>query len=233
MKVLSTRETTVEEEILADKMGFELISYPVLRYEFQEPDNYKIESLRDASPQAWAFTSKNGVKGFLKLFEQGLVPVKPQKIYAVGKRTAYELKRIDFKATIPEIENGKALATKIIKEGMVKSVVHFCGNLRRNELSTLLKQNDISVNEIVVYKTITEKPGIKPPEKVRAILFYSPSAVEAFREELTEYNNVPLVAIGPTTSEALKQKRFKPLLEANEASTEAMLKSLKKFLKPQ
>ena len=54
----------------------------------------------------------------------------------------------------------------------------FSGNLRRDVLPTILKENKITFNEIEVYETnLTPK---KISSKFDGILFFSPSAVESY-----------------------------------------------------
>lgn len=230
MLILSTRETTEEDEKLARQLGFNLKSYPLLKFEYLNLGEEELYALWEMAPDAWVFTSKNGVEGFIRIFEQGFIPKKPKKIYAVGKKTASKLQMLGFDSEVPETENGAALANLIIEQGNIRSIVHFCGNLRREELSDNLRRNDIQVNERIVYKTIREKPKYDLPKNLRAILFYSPSAVGAFFEAFDKAIDIPLVAIGPTTASALNRLNSKKIIEADDASTESMLKALKQHL---
>ncbi|MEX0774000.1 MAG: uroporphyrinogen-III synthase [Balneolales bacterium] len=229
MPVLSTRKATEEEEKLAHKMGFSLVSHPLLKFEYLEPDQGELE-FEKMAPDAWVFTSKNGVEGFMRIFEQGLIPLKPKKIFAVGRKTASKLKAAGFDAEVPEREHGTALANLIVDHEYIHSVVHFCGNLRRDELSEILVRNGVQVNELFVYKTIREKYQNDFPQDMQAILFYSPSAVEAFGEAFKRYSDVPSVAIGSTTAAALSQHNCQKIIEAKDASTASMLKALKEYL---
>lgn len=230
MLVLSTRKSTVEDENTARKMGFRLVSYPLLRFEYQLPGQKELEKLFKMQPDAWVFTSKNGVEGFIRIFEQGLIAHKPKMIFAVGEKTASRLKELSFDAVFPEAENGAALAKLISGYNIIQSALHFCGNLRRLELSELLRQHKIEINELVVYKTITEKPQNDFPKDIKAILFYSPSAVEAFGDAIEKFGDVPYVAVGSTTAGSLRKKNCRMVIAAEKSSTESMLKALKKHL---
>ncbi|MEX0778900.1 MAG: uroporphyrinogen-III synthase [Balneolales bacterium] len=231
MQILSTRKTTEEEEQLARRMGFQLISYPLLKFEYIKPNDAELDDLWEMSAHCWVFTSKNGVEGFARLFEQGMVPVKPKKVFAVGKKTAIKLRELEFYAEVPEVNNGSALAELIVEDGTVKSVIHFCGNLRRRELSEILGRNHIKVKDLVVYKTIREKPQNNYPKDIDAVLIYSPSAVEAYKELFGKLEELPTVAIGATTAAALREMNCKKVIEAEDATTKSMLAALKQYFR--
>ncbi|MEX2641296.1 MAG: uroporphyrinogen-III synthase [Balneolales bacterium] len=230
MTVLSTRQAKDNEVQLAKKMGFRLINYPVLRFSFREPGKQELDKLQEEAPDAWVFTSKNGVEGFMRIFEQGMIPLKPKKIFAVGNKTASKLAEHGFTAGVAGTENGTALANLIVDDPSVGSVVHFCGSRRRDELSVILTRQTILVTELVVYHAMEAHPPVENlPSDVHAVLFYSPGSVNAFGSALDRYHDIPVVAIGSTTGEVLRQNTDKEVIIAEEASTESMLKALAQF----
>ena len=102
-------------------------------------------------------------------------------------------------------------------------IIHWCGNRRRDELGDQLKEAGFRYFDFEVYQT--ELNNIRIPEvKTDAILFYSPSAVEAFRRSGGFDRNLPeLIAIGSTTGEALSLESGKHVHIPSEPSTEALL----------
>ncbi|MBS1603455.1 MAG: uroporphyrinogen-III synthase [Bacteroidetes bacterium] len=105
--------------------------------------------------------------------------------------------------TIVDVADSAAqLAQKIIEHG-VRSVCFFCGDLRREELPSILRQAGVGCREVVVYKTIAtpQKTGVD----YKGILFFSPSAVESYLSVNTVPEAATLFAIGNTSAGALKR----------------------------
>ena len=104
------------------------------------------------------------------------------------------------KNIVGEAGNATELANRIIKKE-VKEIIFFCGNKRRDELPTALKNVNIKVHEVVLYET-TETPVVVKND-FDAILFFSPSGVQSFfsSNELSE--DTVCFAIGKTTATSI------------------------------
>lgn len=98
--------------------------------------------------------------------------------------------------------NAAELATRIIEQGDVTSVVFFCGNQRRDDLPDILRNNGITVEEIVVYQT-TGTPAIVT-EEYHGIFFLSPSAVESFFSVNRISPHTVCFSIGYTTARSVR-----------------------------
>jgi uroporphyrinogen-III synthase len=98
--------------------------------------------------------------------------------------------------------NAAALADKIIEEGNTTALIFFCGNKRRDELPMMLRQHNISVEEIIVYET-TETPALTGND-YDGIFFLSPSAVQSFFTVNHLLQHTICFAIGNTTANTLK-----------------------------
>ncbi len=208
-KILVTRELTNNQLQLADDLGLEVTVEPAIRFEFRKDWSSIVNSIEDARSPIFAFTSQNGVKALQQLLEQGYTPPKGVVFYAVGEKTASVLQELGFAAVVPELNYGEHLGEKIAADLMHSglkdvTVFHFCGNRRREEMRHVLEKSDVDVKDLVVYDTILNRMNIDDID-VEGVLFYSPSAVEAFRksggfrsERLPE-----LFAIGHTTAQEL------------------------------
>lgn len=229
--ILVTRKLSDEDIRLAGKIGLDLQIDPVLDFEFINIKSEFLKLLNTKIIDALVFTSRNGVLGFQKLFADIPVDVKKLRVFAVGKKTAGQLQKIDLKAIIPDESNARGLARLITEDGEVKSVIHICGNKRRNELSQMVTEAGKKVYELIVYKTLRNPDiSISHEMNAEAILFYSPGAVEAF---LDNHDNgvldMPVFAIGSTTAEAMQNSGFRHIFIADETSTESLLKKVKDF----
>jgi uroporphyrinogen-III synthase len=170
------------------------------------------------------------VKALAELMSAGLQVSPEVKLFAVGAKTREALRDLGLDAKIPLTQDGKHLAELIIEEGKINSVIYFHGNLSRDEMASLLRQEGIEVIELEVYKTVIN-PVDMPNKPISGILFYSPSAVEGFArgtgfdEELP-----PLFAIGPTTAGALKEHTDQHIEIAKQPDTEVLLRTTADYI---
>src|SRR5699024_6605808 len=103
--------------------------------------------------------------------------VRPEtQLFAVGAKTREALRELGLDAKIPGIQDGEHLGELITREEKTHSVIHFHGNLSREDMSSRLIQAGIEVIRLEVYETII-KPVSMPDKPVSAALFCSPSAV--------------------------------------------------------
>lgn len=229
-KILVTRQLKDEDIDFARSLDLEVVCLPMLSFKF--PDDWKdrIQKFRNAGADSWIFTSKNGVLGFEELKKHTDFDLPKVYTYAVGKKTAGELFRMDYKPFIPEKKNAASLAQLIIELGKTKKAIHFCGNRRRKELSEKLNKAGIQLEEIEVYQTVSHPKRSSTDRDIRNILFYSPSSVEAFYKNRPVSEQAVHFAIGPTTAKALGYAGAKNIVMAEEPSTKAILKKVHDYL---
>lgn len=211
IQILSTRplsDSLIEEAatagIVIDELSF-IETEPILDIATQQ----EIEQayLRSATV---VFTSMNAVDAVVT-WQDGQQP--DWVIYCIGNTTK-QLVKENFGANSVAGTAGSAaeLADLIAEEADVDEVIFFCGDQRREELPAILSNNNIDVQEIVVYQTIPVHHKI---EKTYAgILFFSPSAVESFFKKNKPANQTILFAIGNTTATEIKK-----FLSADKAGT--------------
>ena len=145
------------------------------------------------------FTSMNAAEAIITK----LATVPDWSIYCLGgitKDVAYYF--FGEASVAATAKNATALADKIIKKKSIKEVVFFCGDHRLDELPETLRYNNISVHELVVYKTIQLPVYIE--KDYDAILFFSPSAVHSFFSMNTISVNSILFSIGKTTTATIQ-----------------------------
>lgn len=229
-KILVTRPLSGQQLEYARILGLEPIIESALEFEFPEYWDGVLKVINEHPKSDWVFTSANAVKALGQLIKNGL-QIRPEvQLFAVGSKTKEALEGLGLDAKIPRIQNGEHLAELIIEEGKKDSVIYFHGNLSRDEMSDKLKDAGIEVIETEVYKTIIS-PVEMPNTPVDAILFYSPSAVEGFKQGQGFENDLPaLFAIGPTTAEALRQETGQDIEVSDMPDTKELLKTVADFL---
>ncbi len=165
------------------------------------------------------FTSMNAVDA-VTIFLDGHKP--SWKIYTLGTTTKKLVTNyFGEPAIMGSASDAAALAEVIVEDGLAEEVNFFCGDRRRDELPGILRNNDIEVNEIVVYHTIATPHKINKDYK--AILFFSPSAVESF----FSVNKVPahslMFAIGSTTAASIEKYTTNKIIVADEPGKENLV----------
>lgn len=237
--ILVTRELSDGQVSLAESLGLHVVQVPALTIEFRNNWMSVQDTVERSKKVVFAFTSQNGVKGFHQFKSAGVNFPEKTPVYAVGGKTADALREIGLEnVKSPEKQDGTGLAHLIIDDFLKTpglknaTVLHFCGDRRRDELRHYLADSKIQVKDIVVYKTKLNQMNV-PGTDFDAALFYSPSAVQAFRRSGGfNRNTLPeLFAIGPTTAEELSIESGRHVHISPEPNTEVFLKFVAMILR--
>ncbi|MDZ7720739.1 MAG: uroporphyrinogen-III synthase [Balneolaceae bacterium] len=238
LDIFVTRELDNDQIELAEDLGLNVVIEPAIEIEFRE-DWFAVEMLFKSNKEPIiAATSYNAVKALEFYQSSGKEIPEKATFYAVGRKTAEAVKeRLGFDASSPEKQNAIGLAEMIKEdfsdkdESEKSTVLHFCGDKRRDEFRQFLNDADIHVRDMVVYNTNLKNMRL-PTHKTDGILFYSPSAVHAFRDSGGFLNkNLPeLFAIGETTAEELSIEAGRHVHVSPEPSTEELLKHVAEIL---
>ena len=178
------------------------------------------------------FTSKNGVKYFLKNNKK----IENKKIIAIGNKTAQELKKYGFKADYICSRNYSNEMSNELKKNNVlldqKSLL-VQGNLSNNSLYDELKKFT-SIKKLIVYKTKHNKIKDSKLEDLidegPYIIFTSPSCFEAFNN-LYETRKSKLISIGKTTTSYIENKGFETTTTAKMQTYEGISQAIIDFFK--
>lgn len=229
IKVLFTRpltstDVTLAKEVCIDPVILPLVGITGLRGTDilgRHPDFWEV--LQRA--RAIAFTSQNAVDALMGRTNQDdeieldrlISLLKKKPVYSVGESTADTLDEYGIMARFPEDYYGTTLAKMMQNDGVHTEVVHFCGDVRRPEFKSAMDEAGIRVHEIEVYQK-TSQPVSKADieagfTELKAVAFYSPSAVEAFfSQEMNTFFTGVYFAIGQTTASALMDKGIQPVV---------------------
>ena len=178
------------------------------------------------------FTSKNGVKYFLKNNEK----VASKKIITIGNKTAEELKKYGFKADYICSRNYSNEMSNELKKNNVllnQNSLLVQGNLSDNSLFNELKKF-AKIEKLIVYKTnYNTKKDSKLDDLLNEepyVIFTSPSCFEAFNN-LYETRKTRLISIGKTTTSYIERKGFKTTTTAKMQTYEGISESIIDFIK--
>ena len=229
--VLMTRELTQNDMQLADKMGLHIETAPLLDYRFPRAPELRsmARELNRYNLNAVIVTSQNGAIGFKRLVNEGLTLRDQWKYYAVGEKTAGKMEMLlGLEVQRPKEQTSHSL-TELILQNQRKNtrLLYLCGNLAGDHLPNTLKEQGIDVSTVEIYKTISRRPVEFPGSQYGGVVFYSPSAVDAFDNnggfelEVDTY-----FAIGPVTAEHLRSTTDKPVIIAENPSTESLFEAI-------
>ena len=194
------------------------------------------------------FTSQATVRFFFEFLDSQPETVEGWKrcrVAAVGSRTGTALREGGLPPDLVASEaRGKALAHEPLKDeglGPQHRVLLPQSSVARPELQDLLAAAGVPVETAVIYETITEdvekaRPfleAVEDDDLPDAITFFSPSAVRGFLEMTGEPGRAALlreelriISIGPTTSEAIRSAGFEVTAEAGSPSSKAVAKTV-------
>ena len=178
-------------------------------------------------PASVVFTSMNAVNT-VAAYINGQTP--DWNIFCIGNTTCQLAARYFGEQSIHAVANNASdLADKMISNKNIKQVVFFCGDQRREELPGKLRQSGITVQEVIVYHTIST------PHKVEkaydGILFFSPSAVQSYFYANAVTPSTILFAIGQTTADAIKSFSDNTIVESERPGKEDLVKKMFQFFK--
>lgn len=236
--VLSTRLLSPELITGAAEKGITIDVIPFIKTEILDdgPLQRRIGELGGRQLVA-VFTSTNAVEA-VAAWTAG---TKLWTIFCIGAATRQLVSRsFGEEAIAGTAESALALAKKIISqrgeadisqergaetsEKRGPEIFFFCGDQRREELPSALRQAGFEVNELVVYQT--KATPHKTEQAYDGYLFFSPSAVESFFSVNTVAAGTTLFAIGRTTAAAIQVFCNNPIVIAEQPDAALLIKQV-------
>ncbi|MCH8558827.1 MAG: uroporphyrinogen-III synthase [Balneolia bacterium] len=224
-----TRPLSGDEVRLARANGIEPIVHPLIAIQFEPVSGITEQALKLPDPDAVLFTSRNAVDAFLacRVARPGWLAGKP--VFAVGERTAARLTEAGLNPIFPTTrQDGTEVATIIVNTFAEGAVIwHFCAKNKRPEAEQIIQQGKLNYHSITSYSTILLDKVAMPEEPFEAVVFYSPSAVQAFvNSGVKVAPDIQVVSIGRTTAQALRDAGISNVTIADRPSTESLIKAI-------
>ncbi|GGB13624.1 uroporphyrinogen III methyltransferase [Puia dinghuensis] len=209
---MSTADVPAPLIIEAATKGIQLDIVPFIRTEAVERAGEMPERARNV-----VFTSQHAVEALT-----GSGGTDGWKIFCtsgVTRRLAVEY--FGEAAIAGTADSAAALATVIIGAGVEKEVWFFCGDQRREELPTLLREAGFRVHEVIVYRTALTP--LKLERTYDGIAFFSPSGVESFFSVNSVETAAALFAIGRTTATAILARTGRAAIVSSKPDKELLI----------
>jgi len=236
--IISTRAIESGDSLpdLLKACGAKLLSLPMIEIAPSKLDAGAIEQLNHLEQFDWIFfTSKNGVVNFFR----HLIDVKgntelPKTVHlaVIGYKTGLELEYYGYTPTLICDENtSDELLIQFYKKYQPENlnILLALGNLADNTLSNRLSTEN-KVQRINVYQT--DKPAFADPEIVEMIekglydliVYTSPSTFTNFCSYFNadQLGKIKMVSIGMTTTKAIQEAGFEPVLTAKKSNVEGL-----------
>lgn len=212
--VLSTKKLSLSQRELLLNASVSLVEYNAIKIQFEV---FEIPSkIKNA-----IFTSQNGVHSFFENNRSSEI----KNCFCVGEKTKLLLEKNGLKV-IKMTEYAADLASYLVENHKDDTFHFFCGNIRSEEIPSKLKENNVSFQEIVAYKT-TLNP-IKINRQFNAVLFFSPSGVRSFFLE-NKLTNGTAVCIGTTTASEAREYTENVVI-SNTTTVESVIAKAAKLL---
>ena len=189
--------------------------------------------------EAVAFTSPRSARAFAERAAGcGATVPEATAIWAAGAGTAQALgdhlgavHRPDERAVGDRGAAG-ALALALLAAGIHGPVLFPCGDLRRDELPARLRDDGISVEEIVCYRSVLagESDARRAAERARVLVVASPSVADLLARACPPGVRPALLAVGPTTAAAAQASGWPPAAVAARPTAEALTSAVRALL---
>lgn len=219
-------ETGILEAAKAKDISIDIVS-------FIDTTSAQISGLKEEinkianQPANIVFTSMNAVNT-VAAYINGNPP--SWNIFCIGNTTRQLAAKYFGEQSVGTVGNNAAeLADRIISDKNIKQVVFFCGDQRREELPGRLRQHGITVQEVIVYHTISTPHKID--KAYDGILFFSPSAVQSYFYANIVLPSTILFAIGQTTADAIKTFTDNTVIVSDKPGKDDLVKRMFEFFK--
>jgi uroporphyrinogen-III synthase len=234
MIIVCTREKERNADLIKEfsERGLHAISLPLITTEslpISEEDQALLAAALDDPDCVICFSSPTAVKyGISGLPALRTPPRSSIAVQGTGTASAWEAAASYPASLIASGPTGSELAGTILKNSPPLSRAILIGaESPRPELAAILSDGGLSVSRIVAYRTVPRKispemASIFVENSSNVILFFSPSAVQAFRYSgLADRSCSPrCAAFGPTTAAAVRELGWALVVEHDKGSVE-------------
>jgi uroporphyrinogen-III synthase len=231
-----------------EQRGATALLFPVIKIIDIDTDDRIREIVEGLSSYDWIiFTSPNAVFYFFKYIASNKKVFKSLHIACVGKKTAEKLTEYNLTPTvIPDSYTSQDLLDELIKFDLKgKNILIPVSNLAARTLEEGLISRGAHAERIEIYQTVLNENSnieflLKKIEKneLDCIMFFSPSAVNAFTSQigpdgitLINLKGIAIAAIGKSTAQAASEKRLMPEIVSAKSDEATFIEELEKHFR--
>jgi uroporphyrinogen-III synthase len=125
-----------------------------------------------------------------------------------------------------------ALAAELLAASASGPVLFPCGDIRRDELPSRLRDDGIAVEEVVCYRSVLagESEARRAAQRAQIVLVASPSVADLLARACPPGVRPALLAVGPTTAAAARSSGWPPAGVAKRPTTEALVAEVRALM---
>lgn len=181
-------------------------------------------------------TSRNAVDHFFRVCKEIRYTVPDTlKYFCISESTAYYLQKyVVFRKR--KIFHGKQTFSELvdlIKKHKEENFLLPCTDIHKQEITTLLDQNNIKYNKAVLYRTVASDLSDLADIKYDMLVFFSPSGIESLLMNFPKFkqDSTKIAAFGATTATAVKQAGLRLDIHAPQPMFPSMTMAIEHFIK--
>ncbi len=181
-------------------------------------------------------TSRNAVDHFFRVCKEIRYTVPDTlKYFCISESTAYYLQKyVVFRKR--KIFHGKQTFSELvdlIKKHKEENFLLPCTDIHKQEITTLLDQNNIKYNKAILYRTVASDLSDLADIKYDMLVFFSPSGIESLLMNFPKFkqDSTKIAAFGATTATAVKQAGLRLDIHAPQPTFPSMTMAIEHFIK--
>ncbi len=181
-------------------------------------------------------TSRNAVDHFFRVCKEIRYTVPDTlKYFCISESTAYYLQKyVVFRKR--KIFHGKQTFSELvdlIKKHKEENFLLPCTDIHKQEITTLLDQNNIKYNKAILYRTVASDLSDLADIKYDMLVFFSPSGIESLLMNFPKFkqDSTKIAAFGATTATAVKQAGLRLDIHAPQPMFPSMTMAIEHFIK--
>jgi uroporphyrinogen-III synthase len=126
-----------------------------------------------------------------------------------------------------------ALAAALLPAAPSGPVLFPCGDIRRDELPSRLRDDGIAVEEVVCYRSVLagESEARRAAQRVQIVVVASPSVADLLARACPPGVRPALLAVGPTTAAAARSSGWPPAGVAKRPTTESLVAGVRALVR--
>lgn len=181
-------------------------------------------------------TSRNAVDHFFRVCKEIRYTVPDSmKYFCISESTAYYLQKyVVYRKR--KIFHGKQTFSELvdlIKKHKEENFLLPCTDIHKQEITTLLDQNNIKYNKAILYRTVASDLSDLADIKYDMLVFFSPSGIESLLMNFPKFKQATtkIAAFGATTATAVKQAGLRLDIHAPQPMYPSMTMAIEHFIK--
>ncbi len=181
-------------------------------------------------------TSRNAVDHFFRVCKEIRYTVPDTlKYFCISESTAYYLQKyVVFRKR--KIFHGKQTFSELvdlIKKHKEENFLLPCTDIHKQEITTLLDQNNIKYNKAILYRTVASDLSDLADIKYDMLVFFSPSGIESLLMNFPKFkqDSTKIAAFGATTATAVKHAGLRLDIHAPQPMFPSMTMAIEHFIK--